>query len=55
MGWLFDFTDGDMAMKMSDDVAMDSDGNMMMKMSDDMAMDMETGELHITSSSDDDD
>lgn len=36
---------------------MDMDGNMMMKMSDNMAMDMESGELHMISSwnSDDDD
>ena len=39
MGWLFDFDDGDMAMKMSDD----------------MAMDMDSGEIHITSSWDDED
>lgn len=33
----------------------DSDGNMMMRMSDNMAMDMDSGELHLTSSWDDDD
>ena len=55
MGWLFDFDDGDMAMELSDNMAMDSDGNMMMRMSDNMAMDMDSGELHITSSWDDKD
>ena len=50
MGWLFDFDDGDMAMKLSDNMAMDSDGNMMMRMSDNMAMDMDSGELHMVSS-----
>ena len=45
----FDFDDGDMAMKMSDDMAMDSDGNMMLRMGDNMAMDMDSGELHIIS------
>lgn len=55
MGWLFDFDDGDMAMKMSDDMAMDSDGNMMLRMGDNMAIDMDSGELHITSSWDDED
>ena len=33
-----------MAMKMSDDMAMDSDGNMMLRMGDNMAMDMDSGE-----------
>ena len=42
------------AMKLSGDMAMDSDGNMMMRMSDNMTMDMDSGELHITSSWDDD-
>ena len=30
-------------------MGMDSDGNMMMRMGDNMAMDMDTGELHMVS------
>lgn len=55
MGFIFDYENGDMVMKLSDDMAMDFDGNMMMRMSDNMAMDMNSGELHITSSWDDED
>lgn len=46
---IFNFDDGDFALKISDNMAMDSDGNLMMKLSDNMSMDMDTGELHITS------
>ena len=46
---IFDFDDGDFALKISDNMAMNTDGDLMMKMSDNMAMDMDTGELHITS------
>ena len=49
MSWLFDFDDGDFAMPVSDDMAMDMDGDLMMKLSDDMAMDLESGEIHIVS------
>ena len=51
---LFDFDDGDFLFK-NGDTAFDSDGNMMMRMSDNMAMDMDSGELHLTPSWDDDD
>ena len=34
-------------------MAMDSNGNMMMRMSDNMAMDMDSGDIHIVSSWDD--
>ena len=39
---------------MSDDMGMDSDGNMMMRVGDNMAMDMDSGELHMVSGWDDD-
>ena len=34
---------------------MDSDGNMMMRMGDNMAMDMDSGDIHLVSSWPDDD
>ena len=40
----FDYDDGDYVH------SIDSDGNMMMRMSDNMAMDMDSGELHFVSS-----
>ncbi len=52
---IFDFDDGDFALRMSDNMAMDSDGNLLMKMSDNMVMDMDSGELHLTSRWDTDD
>lgn len=36
-------------------MAIDSDGDMMMRMGDNMAMDMDSGELHIISSWEDED
>ena len=51
----FDYDDGDFAMSISDNMAMDTDGNLMMRMGDNMAMDMESGELHMVSSWNDDD
>lgn len=55
MSLIFDYDGGDMAMRLSDDLAMDSDGDLMMRIGDNMAMDMDSGELHLTSSWDDDD
>ena len=52
---IFDFDDGDFAIRMSDNMAMDSDGNLMMRMGDNMVMDMDSGELHLTSRWDTDD
>jgi len=46
----FDYDDGDF-----DNMAIDSDGNLLMRMGDNMAMDMDSGELHIISSWDDED
>ena len=62
----FDYDDGDFAYTVSDNMAIDSDGNMMMRMGDNMmmrmgdnmVMDMDSGELHVISSrnnEDDDD
>lgn len=52
---IFDFNDGDFAFGISDNMAVDSDGDMLMRVGDNMAMDMETGEMHLTSSWDDED
>ena len=46
----FDYEDGDFAFSISDNMAMDSDGNLLMRMSDNMAMDLESGDIHIISS-----
>ena len=52
----FDYEDGDFAHIFSDNMAIDSDGDMLMRMGDNIAMDMETGDLHFISgwSNDDD-
>ena len=52
---LFDYDDGDFAMSISDNMAMDSDGDLMLRMGDHMAMDMDTGDIHMISSWPDDD
>lgn len=46
----FDYDDGDFIYSLSDDMAIDSNGNMMMRMSDNVAMDMDSRELHFISS-----
>ena len=53
--YIFDYDDGDFAMSISDNMAMDSDGDLMMRMGDHMAMDMDTGDIHMISSWPDDD
>ena len=53
--YIFDYDDGDFAMNISDNMAMDSDGDLMMRMGDHMAMDMDTGDIHMISSWPDDD
>ena len=50
----FDYSDGDVVQKISDNMAIDSEGDMMMRMGDNMAMDMESGEIHFVSSWSDD-
>lgn len=42
-------------MSLSGNMLIDSDGDLMMKMSDNMAMDMDSGELHLISSFGEDD
>ncbi len=51
---IFDYDDGDYIYTFSDSMAYDSDGNMMMRMDDNMAMDLDTGDIHMISSWDDD-
>lgn len=53
----FDYEDDDFACSISDNIAIDSDGDLLIRMEDDMAMDMDSGELHIISgwSNDEDD
>lgn len=51
----FDYDDGDFAMSISDNMAMDSDGDLMMRMGDHMAMDMDTSDIHMISLWPDDD
>ena len=45
----FDYEDGDFAHTLSDNMAIDSDGDMLMRMGDNIAMEMETGDLHFIS------
>ena len=47
---ILDFDDGDLIFTTSGNIGFDSDGNMMLKMSDNMAMDMDSGEIHFVSS-----
>ena len=51
---IFDMNDGDFIF-LSGNMGIDSDGDMMMRMSDNMAMDMDSGEIHFVSSWNDDD
>lgn len=51
---IFDLEDGDFIFSTSGKLGFDSDGNMMMRMSDNMAMDMDSGDIHFTSSWDND-
>ena len=53
-GPIFDFEDGDFIFS-SGDTGFDSEGDMMMRMSDNMAMDMDSGDIHFVSSWDDED
>ena len=51
----FDYEDSDFAMSISDNMEIDSNGDLMMRMGDNMAMDMDTGDIHLVSSWPDDD
>ena len=46
----FDYNDGNFAISISDNMAIDSDGDLMMRLGDNMAMDMDTGDMHVISS-----
>ena len=52
---IFDYDDGDYAFSISDNIAMDSEGDLLLRISDNMAMDLDSGDLHFTSSWNDDD
>lgn len=55
MGNYFDYTTGEFGFDMGDDsMLMNQDGDLLMRTSDTSAIDLETGELHIISSFDDD-
>ena len=51
----FDYDDGDFGFTISDNMAVDSNGDMMMRLSDDMALDIDSGDIHFTSSWNNDD
>ena len=52
MKHFFDYSDGDFGIELSQDLLIDADGNLMQRMGDSMAMDLDSGELHIISSDD---
>ena len=52
---IFDYDNGDYAFSISDNMAMDSEGDLLLRISDNMAMDLDSGDLHFTSSWNDDD
>jgi len=52
---IFDYDNGELIFPTSSNLGMDSDGDMYMRMGDNMSMNMDTGELHLTSSWADDD
>ena len=55
MGNYFDYTTGEFGFNMGDDsMLMNQDGDLFMRTSDTSAIDLESGELHIISSFDDD-
>ena len=55
MGNYFDYTTGEFGFNMGDDsMLMNQDGDLLMRTSDTSAIDLETGELHIISSFDND-
>ena len=45
----FDYDYGDFSYSISDNMSIDSDGDLLIRMGDNMAMDMDSGELHIIS------
>ena len=54
---IFDYDNGDFIYQTSENMGIDSDGDIHMRISDNMSMDIDTGELHFNSgwqNSDDD-
>ena len=47
--YFFDYEDSDFARSISDNMAIDSDGDLLIRMGDNIAMDIDSGELHIIS------
>ena len=45
----FDYDDGDFAHTISDNIAIETDGDLLIRMGDNMAMDMATADLHFIS------
>ena len=45
----FDYDDGNFAHTVSRSMAIDSDGDLLMRMGDNMAMDMDSGDIHFIS------
>lgn len=52
---IFDYDDGDYAFSTSDNMAIDSEGDLLLRMSDNIAMELDSGDIHFTSSWKDDD
>lgn len=46
----FDLETGEIGHSISDNMLMDSDGDLLMKMSDNMALDLDSGDIHLISS-----
>ncbi|MBQ7246802.1 MAG: hypothetical protein IJS22_01730 [Lachnospiraceae bacterium] len=46
----FDLETGEIGLSISDKMLMDSDGDLLMKMSDNMALDLDSGDIHFVSS-----
>ncbi len=46
---IFDYSDGDMAWTISDNMAIDGHGNAMLRIGNNQAIDTSTGEMHIVS------
>ena len=47
--WIFNYDSGDMGFATSDSMGMSSDGDMLMRMGDNMVMNMDTGDLELIS------
>lgn len=47
---VYDYEDSDFILNTSGNIGFDSNGDMMMRISDNMAVDLDSGEMHIVSS-----